>query len=654
MVNIAKVSTLLVYLLVFKTNGQGSAHKAIINQTSIAKKYADSAKLNDISNLKMRAARDSKSGKLDLAEQEWLEVLKKMGGNADRKDANNIYDELAELSKQKVDLHKELFYRLSIIKNMESSGDMAKAAYYYAKLALVYSDLGMFKQSEQGILRAIQLIKMERQYGDLYGDLSLLVYDLISQNRPQKAIEYLKKTTAEIPPENLAQKVDINEEFANCYTALKQYRNAENYYLEMMKLFRITSFNKTFYSSREQMITDYTYYNQILAKFYILTKQYRKANEYLIHIEQLPKGSVRAISLNKCFMMKFKVDSAMGNYISAIRQFEMHKKLNDSLFNLSKSQQIAELEIKYETDKKEGYIKVLQSQAEKEQIALQKANLQKDLTLLGIFMLVIISGLAYYGYRLKNTSNLLLQKKEIKINEQNKTLVNLLSEKDKLLEDKEILVKEIHHRVKNNLHMISSLLESQSAYLDNEALAAVQNSQHRIQAISLIHQKLYINENVTEVLMSVYIREIVTYLKDSFISGKRIVFEFDLDPIKLDVGQAVPIGLIINEAITNSIKHAFGKDETGLIRIAMKRDDLNNITLSVSDSGVGIGKNIAKGVDINNSLGINLINGLCKSIHGKITIDSDVGTAIKLVFLERIVGSSDSILTSAGPAGLCA
>jgi two-component sensor histidine kinase len=107
--------------------------------------------------------------------------------------------------------------------------------------------------------------------------------------------------------------------------------------------------------------------------------------------------------------------------------------------------------------------------------------------------LIIIASLAFKAYRLKQRTN--------------KQLDKLLLEKEDLLADKEVLMKEIHHRVKNNLHMISSLLESQSAYLEKEALQAVQKSQHRVQAISLIHQRLYMGGNITVVDMPSYLRE---------------------------------------------------------------------------------------------------------------------------------------------------
>src|SRR6185369_16726337 len=122
---------------------------------------------------------------------------------------------------------------------------------------------------------------------------------------------------------------------------------------------------------------------------------------------------------------------------------------------------------------------------------------------------------------------------------------NLISRKNEqlqhLLNEKEWLIKEIHHRVKNNLQIVMSLLNSQSAFIDNEpALTAIHDSQHRVHAMSLIHQKLYNADDVSSIDMSFYIRELVSYLSDSFDASQRVRFEFNIEPLEMDVSQAVP------------------------------------------------------------------------------------------------------------------
>lgn len=164
-------------------------------------------------------------------------------------------------------------------------------------------------------------------------------------------------------------------------------------------------------------------------------------------------------------------------------------------------------------------------------------------------------GLIYNRYRLKRRSNLVLEQKQGEINAQNELL-------RKILNEKEWLLREIHHRVKNNLQIVISLLNTQSAYLDNEdALVAIRNSQNRMHAMSLIHQKLYQSDNLAEIDMKWYIKELVDYMIECFGTDNKIQFTLETEAIKLDVAQAVPLGLILNEAISNVIKYAFPADK---------------------------------------------------------------------------------------------
>ena len=134
----------------------------------------------------------------------------------------------------------------------------------------------------------------------------------------------------------------------------------------------------------------------------------------------------------------------------------------------------------------------------------------------------------------------------------------------KLLNDKEFLIKEIHHRVKNNLQIVMSLLNSQSTTLQSvDAIEAIQKSQHRLYAISLIHQKLYTTNDVKQVEMSNYIKDLVSNFRDTFDIQNRINFELCIDTIYLDETQAVSVGLILNEAITNAIKYGFPEASKG-------------------------------------------------------------------------------------------
>lgn len=213
----------------------------------------------------------------------------------------------------------------------------------------------------------------------------------------------------------------------------------------------------------------------------------------------------------------------------------------------------------------------------------------------------------------------------------------------RLVEEKEWLIMEIHHRVKNNLHTISSLLESQSVFLKNEALVAIRDTQHRVVAMSLIHQKLYQPErNVMGIDMAGYIHELVNYLTESFEIRSQINFVMELDPIHLDISKAVPMGLILNEAITNAVKYAFPEGRSGVITISIKRTGKEKFAFVVSDNGIGLPHNF----DISriNSLGMKLMKGLSDDLGAVFNVKSIPGTRI---YIECTISMTDNTGRSA-------
>jgi two-component sensor histidine kinase len=200
--------------------------------------------------------------------------------------------------------------------------------------------------------------------------------------------------------------------------------------------------------------------------------------------------------------------------------------------------------------------------------------------------------------------------------------------------DKERLLKEIHHRVKNNLQVVMSLLDSQADSLqDKAALSAIQESQHRVQAMALIHQKLYQSESVARIPMTEYIEEVVAYLSDSYSLYQPIRFDVEVEDIELDVTLAVPLGLIINEAITNAFKYAFPQGRAGTITVHLKRIEEASYALVIADDGVGLPANYDP--SRSRSLGMTLIHGFSRQLGAKLTITSSSGMCISLKFKEE-------------------
>jgi two-component system, sensor histidine kinase PdtaS len=200
----------------------------------------------------------------------------------------------------------------------------------------------------------------------------------------------------------------------------------------------------------------------------------------------------------------------------------------------------------------------------------------------------------------------------------------------RLAEEKEWLLNEVNYRVKQNLHTINCLLESQADSLQNDAQRAVENSRHRIHAMSLLHQKLYQSDIAGYVEMSRYLPEFIRYLDESFDAHYRIEFKLDIRPVKLGIPQAIPVALIINEAVTNSIKYAFPEKAKGVITISMhQQGDL--VKLVVADSGIGFDEPPAR--NFAQSLGLKLMKGLSEDINASVRWENTDGARITLEFL---------------------
>jgi two-component sensor histidine kinase len=202
------------------------------------------------------------------------------------------------------------------------------------------------------------------------------------------------------------------------------------------------------------------------------------------------------------------------------------------------------------------------------------------------------------------------------------------------LKDKELLLREIHHRVKNNLQIIISLLNLQSRYItDEKTLAAIRESQNRVKAMALVHEKLYQSADIARINLDDYVQFLGNSLFQFYgMRGKGIVFTTTIPEISLDINTAIPIGLIINELVSNSLKYAFPNGKRGEISIGIKRED-HRVTILFKDTGTGIPADF----DWRNakSLGLRLVVSLVEQLFGTIELDRAEGTAYTIVVNEK-------------------
>lgn len=411
--------------------------------------------------------------------------------------------------------------------------------------------------------------------------------------------------------------------FMKLYLALHQYKQAQVYYNKLL----------TFYHSDQITTRDQIAIEVLFAEYLQTIGKYDQAKVYLAAAEKRRATSFFTSEKEiKYEWLAYRSDSAAGNQRGAIAHYKKFKQISDQAFNTDKTRQLDQLRLQYETDKKDQDIQLLTQKALLQDASLRQEKTYRNVFIAGVVVLLAFSVMLYNRYRLKTRTNIKLERKRREIDERNLTL-------KKLLEEKEWLLKEIHHRVKNNLQIVISLLNSQSEYLQNkDAIMAIRSSQHRMYAMSLIHQRLYQADNLGLINMKAYVQELISYMKESFDLQKNVTLSVVCEDISLDVAQAVPVGLILNEAVSNAIKYAFTDERKGLISVIFKKDQDDRCRLVVQDNGAGLrqGTNILE----NGSLGMSLMQGLTDQLEGAFDVQTNAGVCITVDFKYKEVISA--------------
>lgn len=305
----------------------------------------------------------------------------------------------------------------------------------------------------------------------------------------------------------------------------------------------------------------------------------------------------------------FSIYELMGDYKTAL---EYH-------IEWAEANQIIEVE-RNERSLRESELQVNVLKQDQELAANQQ---QQIIYIVALVIGTLLLGLLYRNYRLKQRSNQKL-----------KALNGELADKNVLLDkrntENELLLKEIHHRVKNNLELVKSLISLQSAQLEDSATKdAMIASQNRVQSMGIIHQKLYQGDNLGNVEMKDYFLNLGEGILDTFNAEDKVKIECAMDSLELDLDTAVPIGLIVNELLTNALKYAFPENTKGNILISLSKSKPDILTLRVADNGIGKIEGLTpKGT----GFGSQLIKLLTQQLNGEMIEESENGTSVLFHF----------------------
>ncbi|SHL93883.1 histidine kinase dimerization/phosphoacceptor domain -containing protein [Chitinophaga sp. CF418] len=519
------------------------------------------------------------------------------------------------------DLQEAIKYLLLAKKLAEEAHDTSAVMYnIYNRLGITYEAVERFPEAGTYEEKAYQVAERLHDREAMSFFAANLADTYTELHQYDKAQQVITKGIALTPSNRPGILNMLQRRQFSLYIERKDYTAALRYFPIVKPMME----NQQVWTSLQHRITSKT------VQMFLATRNYTQAEKYIRKMEAYTTTNLAMLVRKTIEKHRFTLDSMQGNYIAAMRHYQRYMLYSDSMAMVKHDRQLAHLKVEYETEQKdrdlelkEKHISLLTMETDEQKELIQHEATKRNLSYVIGALLLSLLLISAWAYNIKRRANLQLKQQQFEINQRNITLKQLLDERDWLL-------KEVHHRVKNNLQIVISLLNSQALHLHNEtARQALRESKNRMQAISLIHQKLYKSDSFSGVNMNYYVSELMDFLQDSFSIRDLVTVEMELDYADLDVSQAVPIGLIINEAVTNAIKYAVPHTVQPRIRIQLHSDD-EQVALSISDNGAGF----PPGFDpqASDSFGLSLIIGLVRQLRGNVTFNSDAGLQIDMTF----------------------
>ncbi len=603
----------------------------------------------------------------DSAEYYHYKALSYFHGMADSIGVARIWYHIGLLHYQQSEYEEAVNYYLKALSIYESHGKPTSQAKMLNKLSEVYQALGHTELIWEKQQELIALTSRESNktnialFNEQIGDIFFLT------NSADSALVYFSKAVTQYREMGRIVNYDfVNEKIGKIYLSKGDYERALEY-IERVYDFRKESSTRIHLASAERLMGEVyhaignldrsiSHYSrsmvmhQQMGNAVALAKVYRHIAEvyydlgaYDLAIAHAIKGleaskkiSARSIELDNLKILSeayFKT----GDHETAYTYLNEYHKKNEVISKGKSLQRINHLQVRYNEEKSEREIAELKQREILQASKLQQQNLLVILFLILFLLILSISILLYNRYQLKVKNNLILSLKNQQFEKDN----HRLSRKNK---EGEILLAEIRHRIKNNLQTISSLLNMHSRNLSSQQKSLIQQSHDRVQAMTLIHQKLDRDSNYAIIDLNSYLRELTKNLAQSYgFINIRINFKISYLPVEADV--AVHIGLIANELISNSLKHAFVDQEKPMLDVTVRRIDNISINMVIKDNGIGFTGDYSN----EGSFGIKMISILIKELEGDLKFEDQNGTKVvvtmkcPVIKLKSFAGSEETL-----------
>lgn len=504
---------------------------------------------------------------------------------------------LARLESLQLKYDKSLNHLFQSINYLREDKDQFKLASIYYEIAKVFFAMNNTFKAQEYALKSFSICEEQNLKITKINPLLLLAkIEEIYENYEKALKYYFEAEEISISKKRKQSTIQSYLGIALCHLELGHIEVAESKLIDAEAIIDNTS-NLSY-----KLKAGY-----IRAKYMLKTGQAHKAYKLAIGLFEQAKESEHIYLMKNLSGIMSQANAEQGNFRNAYNYLMDYSLYKDSIYTFQQSLMTQELEAKYKRKEQDTTIDLLATENELKSARLKQQNIVIWGSIIGLLFLLGFT-IVVYSFNKKLKSQ--------------KALV------EKSLNEKNVLLREIHHRVKNNLQVISSLLALQSKYIvDTNAINALQQGQDRVQTMALIHEDLYKSENLTGVHTEIYFEQLIDNLFESYnIHEERVQLKMDVDPIFLDVETMIPLGLILNELVSNALKHAFKNEKEGTIFVSLKERN-SQLILTVKDDGSEL-----KSADQiqGKSFGYELVHAFARKLQADINTYIDNGLGITL------------------------
>lgn len=533
-----------------------------------------------------------------------LEVMTEIG---DRKGMAGSHNNRGAVFTEQGNYTQAIEEYMNSLKLLQEIDDQEGVGKSYNNIGTVYYLQGNYPQAKSYYSKALGILE---KYGnksviaDIQNNLGIIAYE---------DGHYAEATDFHMKSLKIREEIGNQRGIAYSYTNLGDVYAAEKAFEKAIEYQRKALAIQEELGDKKGMLSSLKGIGTVMS----LTGNMPEAMEYMQKVVNISTEIGAKKELRDAYNELSEMHSRVGDYEDALKFKAEYAQMKDTLFSEQTLEFASNMETRLENEKKAKEIELLQQQNQIQELQLGRNRILIISFTIGL-ILAIISVIIYAKTnREKRKALELLQKQNESIKRQK--------------EEKEVLLKEIHHRVKNNLQVINSLIRLQCAYTEDKvALELFDECQNRIISMALIHEKMYEAHDLSNINIKEYVGQLAQNLLRSYRLNQNIQLEIDVALESLSLDTLVPLGLLLNEMISNSLKHAFVGRNTGKIYIQLSRNAHGMFELVVGDDGVGLPKDFS--FQSAHTLGIELIVTLTSQLDGKIEQMKTEGTCFKISF----------------------